>query len=137
MIRLFCSSILTLALTACISPENSSPAEIEPSNPVIAERIEQRLSENREQPAPDVRDIPSKGPDLPSEEELAQERAAILAEQAALRQSLQGDLSADEEAVLAARAEELKAAIARDRALMEAEGRLSTKPRPTVDIEEN
>ncbi|MEM9233643.1 MAG: hypothetical protein AAGA69_05325 [Pseudomonadota bacterium] len=130
--------VAACSLMACATPEPVAPEEAVEVNPAIAARIEQRVLEGREGPAPDVRDIPSKGPAVPTAAEMAAQRAAILEERAALAANVSSDRTAEEEEALARRAEALLAQIERDRALAEAEGLLSkgnvpSRPTPPED----
>ena len=117
-------------LAACSTTTPSGEETAVVTNPVIEQRIEERLAQSREKPAPSVQDIPDEGPALPTPEEMQAERDAILAERAGLVTSVSADRTAEEEDELAARAAALKARIAHDRALVAAEGRLSEKPLP-------
>ena len=116
---------LGLLLVACASSPEEEAALTEPPNPLIGERIEARLAEAREASAPDLHDVPSEGPALPTKAELQAERAEILAQQAALRAKINDDRLTPEEEALLRRAERLLAQIERDRAQMKAEGLLS------------
>lgn len=116
---------LGLSLVACASSPEPAAEAVEPPNPEILKRIEVRLEENEGKAAPDFHDVPEKGPALPSKFDLAEERAKLLAEQAALKGEVESDRQEGDEDELARKAEELKARVEKDRALMKAEGLLS------------
>ena len=130
--RFNCFVLTSLGLAACATTTMDAPVQEKSVNPVIQERIEARLKEGREKPAPDVRDIPSEGPAIPSREELHAEREALLKEQAELATQVSKDRALVDSEELTRKAEALKALIERDRALIAAERKLSENlPEPS------
>lgn len=123
--RLIYTFGIGLVVTACASVEEEPPATIDGVNPVMEQRIEQRVLEGRAGPVPDVSDVPGQAPEMPAKAAVKADKSKVLAEWESLNAQLDKDLTAEEEAVLEARAAELMALIARDRERAEAEGALS------------
>ena len=118
------------ALAACASDGPSGPAQAASVNPVIEQRIEDRVHEGRAGRAPELNEVPSAGPALPTAAELRAERDDLLAEQVNLDKAVEDDRQAVEDEKLKARADQLLRQIERDRALAKAEGMLSVTYRP-------
>ena len=111
-----------LMMSACASPKPAGPVGADSVNPEIEQRIEERVLEGRAKPGPKVSDIPSNPPDLPTAEELAQEREDILASGVQVNADVNDVRGTDDEEILAQKAKALLEQIERDRALSDAEG---------------
>lgn len=109
--------LLMGAMSACA---NSGPPPVQASqvNPVIEQRIIQRVEEGRAAGTPDLRDMPVEAPEQPTERELAAERQAVLNEGQALAEDINA-IDHPDTVELTAKAEALKAAIERDKKLIE------------------
>ncbi|WOI54696.1 hypothetical protein [Parvularcula sp. LCG005] len=119
---------LSMTVTACASTsEPAGPDSASVVNPVIEQRIEERAAEGRGRGFPDIRDVRTAPDDLATPAQRAASQQALIAAAAQTEEEIAIQRQRADDAALAARVEALKARIAHDRALAEAEGSLADR----------
>lgn len=121
--------LFAFGLAACATPKVEGPVGAETVNPDIEERIATEVEEGRARGYPDLAAIRVTPPTLETEKQREEAKTALLAAGEALKAQTAAELEeAKADQIAEQKAEELKAAIARDRVAAANEKPLSKNP---------
>ena len=128
--RLFLVTIGSLIFASACSSTTpvAGPVDAQQVNPDIEERIQQRVAAQQAQGYPDLAEIRTEGPTKPSQRYLQRERVKLRETGDNLITEVARDRSETDGTDLAAKAQQVRRAVARDRALAAADSELVPLP---------
>lgn len=121
---------LLIVLGACSGKKPAAPQGAAAVNPVIEQRIQEHVAEGKAAGYPDLRNMRSDVPPVPSASQRAADLTNLEAQAAQMAAQTAADREPEAGLTPAQRAAALRAAIANDRALAKAEGSLADKLNP-------